>query len=728
MAGATSKLSILIDAKNQASGTLKEVERQVSSLDDAAGSAANGLSGLFQAAGIAGVGALAAGVASAAFELAQLGAEAARTETAFTRLASQAGQSADQMLAAMQTASRGMISDSELMIDANKAMLLGVADTGEELATLLQIAGERAKAMGTTTASAFDDLLTAIGRQSTMIADNLGITFSLEEAYQNYADTLGTTADKLTDTQKKQAFLNEVLRQSEEDLKAAQKSMGDTEGGIVRMTTAWTNFRTEVGKTIAPNVEQTGGDVANFLDWFGQTFLSDTANATRNVSNLTIAIKQMQDQLAGGMLQEGIRSNLEHDLAGAVNELRAMTGYNRQLKDDDITQTLMSEAHAAETGASSMEAMALKADNLARVLAGLKAQSDATASALAGIASAAIGAVHSAASAAVGIMPAAEIARIYGANTKQMEEQIKVMKSVGMTTDDIDFKMQEMAKKASLPFDIAVEAARAAEKQNTATAKSVDSLSQEYQDLAGKVQGVLSGALDPGVGVDPQDVLEKLGFPREDAINENARRLADIAANGLKDQDWLGEFKNEVPDIWNMIRLAQNPQEEAARLLQDFQDGLLTSPIDKEKAKEIVKRSILGDQNMAALATEIATELAAEMGIPMQEALAAAQGTLGGGKGMGSEAATTFSEDALAAMEDEDGGGSFVSTFVDQARAKYSLLATAGTDAAKTWGDAFLAKVGDSVPPALINLLTDLVTPEVINRMNQRGTLTGATP
>ena len=76
-----------------------------------------------------------------------------------------------------------------------------------------------------------------------------------------------------------------------------------------------------------------------------------------------------------------------------------------------------------------------------------------------------------------------------------------------------------------------------------------------------------------------------MGFPREDEINENARRLADIAKNGLKGQEWLDEFQSEVPDIWKMIRLAQNPQEEAARLLADFQDGLLTSPIDKENGQ-----------------------------------------------------------------------------------------------------------------------------------------------
>jgi hypothetical protein len=190
----------------------------------------------------------------------------------------------------------------------------------------------------------------------------------------------------------------------------------------------------------------------------------------------------------------------------------------------------------------------------------------------------------------------------------------------------------------------------------------------------------------------------------------------------------LGAFGDEVPDIWRMIRTAQNPQEEAARLLKDFQDGLLTAPIDKEKVKEIVRRQIMGDQNMGALANEIARELATEMGIPLQEALAATQGAMGTGTGAGSAAATAFSDAAASGLEQEDGGGAFVDKFTEQMRARYSLLMTAGRDAGKEWGAGFLAVVGDSVPPGLISLLVNLVTPGVMQAFAQKGSLEGAPP
>jgi hypothetical protein len=177
-----------------------------------------------------------------------------------------------------------------------------------------------------------------------------------------------------------------------------------------------------------------------------------------------------------------------------------------------------------------------------------------------------------------------------------------------------------------------------------------------------------------------------------------------------------------------MIRTAQNPQEEAAYLLRDFQDGLLTAPIDRDKAKEAVRRAILGDRNMAEMAQEIAEELAAEMGVPLQEAMKAAQGTLGGGGTLtaGSDAALGFADGADVGMQERNGGGALVDTFIAQARANYGKLATAGRDAGKQWGDSFLAYVGDAVPPSLIKLLTDLVTPQVAAKFAQQGSLTGA--
>jgi antitoxin component of RelBE/YafQ-DinJ toxin-antitoxin module len=709
MANATSRLQIQIDAKNNASPAIKGITGDLKSMDNAASTLSGGLGGLAAAAGVGGLLAIGEAAVSAAVDMAKTAAEAERLGTAFNSLASSAGESGNEMLAAMQEASNGTISNMELMASANRAMMLGVADSADEMAQLLEIAGARGKAMGLSMSQAFSDLVTGLGRQSAMILDNLGITVDAEAANEAYAKQLGVTAASLTDAEKKQALLNAVIADSTDILNANADAGEDLATSFERYEAAVTNAQVALGEAF-------GGPAAmalTILTGYLQSQIGLLEGEKQAAEAAAVALKN----LATG----------SHDVTSQTQAMAEAEG-----KADDVTRRLTfglgALGEAAHRAGDGMTAAELKASNLERTLAGLKAQSDATSAALAGISSAAIGALHSAASAAVGILPSGEIAKIYGQNAKALEAQQKAMEAVGMTTEDIDFRMQELAKKSALPFDLAVEAAREAEKANKATATSVEKLSEEYSNLQGKVQSVLAGALDPGVGVDPDDVLEAMGFPREDVINENARRLADIAKNGLMGQEWLDEFQNEVPDIWKMIRLAQNPQEEAARLLKDFQDGLLTSPIDKGMAKEIIKRQIMGDQNMAALANEIATELAAEMGIPMQQALAATSSTLGTGSGAGSQAAATFSEAAVAGLEEENGGSAFVSKFTDQMRASYSLLQTAGRDAGKMWGTEFLSVVGDNVPPGLIDLLTQLVTPGVMAKFAQQGTLQGTAP
>jgi len=151
----------------------------------------------------------------------------------------------------------------------------------------------------------------------------------------------------------------------------------------------------------------------------------------------------------------------------------------------------------------------------------------------------------------------------------------------------------------------------------------------------GSMQSSLQSSIESMVGGQLQGALSMdvtwpgMEGPRQDAINENARRLAAIMRDGLGDQEWLGEFKAEAPGIFDEIANSANPQQAAAKILQEFQAGLRPELLDKDAAKERVRQMILGEQSMAALAGEIAQELAQEMGISVPEALGAAQSALG---------------------------------------------------------------------------------------------------
>src|SRR5690606_27266169 len=159
----------------------------------------------------------------------------------FGTLATQAGQNANKMLAAMRQAADGTINDSELMLSANRAMLLGVANTADEMAQLLEVASARGKAMGLSTAEAFSDIVTGIGRMSPMILDNLGIVVDAAAANEAYARSIGKAADKLTDNEQKQALLNAVLKESADLVRENNAAGADAASQFERMDAAIQN-------------------------------------------------------------------------------------------------------------------------------------------------------------------------------------------------------------------------------------------------------------------------------------------------------------------------------------------------------------------------------------------------------------------------------------------------------------------------------------------------------
>ncbi|MGB5050235.1 MAG: hypothetical protein WBO46_14935, partial [Caldilineaceae bacterium] len=193
-------------------------------------------------------------------------AESARLADSFADLTVAAGGSSRAMLTAMRDASKGMIDDTSLMGATNKAMLLGVADSAGEMSKLLEIAGARAKAMGLSTQQAFGDLVTGLGRMSPQILDNLGITVDAEGAYQRYAESIGRAADALSDTEKKQALVNEVIRTSTTLLEANAGQGRDMAGSFERMDASLANAKDALGALFSPAAAAIAEKIADATD------------------------------------------------------------------------------------------------------------------------------------------------------------------------------------------------------------------------------------------------------------------------------------------------------------------------------------------------------------------------------------------------------------------------------------------------------------------------------
>jgi len=361
---------------------------------------------------------------------------------------------------------------------------------------------------------------------------------------------------------------------------------------------------------------------------------------------------------------------------------------------------------------------------------------------------------------------------LYAEGIGKIDEQWQALnKSVmegGMTQDEYTLKIAQLGSGAGDAFDEITQAnqdaeaamKKAASEGESAYKKMAREAEAAFDKLQGKVAGVLSGAMADIGGiniadllVDPKETDPKKQvslLPREDTISEDARRLADVAVKGFK-SPWYEYFKTEFPALFGQFVGANSGDElgvrqQAAKLLKSFQDGLEPELLDKEKAKERVRKMLIGEASMAALAKEIATELAAEMGAAapadLAESVNVALGVRGAGAGLGAGGADVAagagvsgsaagSAFATAAAEAAAGTGTKMISALDaqlRADANVNLIRTAGEAAGTNWGNAFMTTVGNNVPKALIDLITSLVTPQVVTYFSTQASLTGATP
>lgn len=672
-------------AKSASSGTAAATDG-FKQLDSAAGALAGGLQGLAGVIGLAGIAALGAQAVQAVADLAKLGAAVEQQTQALGMMASQAGTSGGAILAALREASNGTVSDMELMQSANRAMILGVADSAGEMARLMEVATARAKVMGMTTSQAFSDIVTGIGRGSPLILDNLGITVDLQAAYESYAGKLGIAASALDETQKKQALLNAVMVQSASIVAESANAPLNTAQNIDKANTAWSNFMANMGQGMTP--------YTNTFNQISASIGSTLADFVSQENELTWNLKQAQIELAAAMAvpftPNALIRKLESDVRyyrDALNELRGET--------DQVTQAQLSGEIAGRQYGYSLDGMSQAARQAAtdQQWLALAAQASAQAMQQSIAVSNQVRAKVGQAGSSMGAFTAGKSGGDAGlakqqAVTDQLNKQVDAWYAQGYNAQQInDVLLPGMISQLN-------ESERASYKVASGTAQISEAAreaEQAFDDMRSKVQGVLSGALNLGVG---EDAIINSILPREDAVNETARRLAAIARDGFAGQEWLGAFANDVPAMWEVLRTAADPRVEAAKILRDFQDGLRPELLDKEKAKELVRRAILGDQEMSALASEIATELAQELGSAAPANVEAlARQALGGAGGL------------LAGTGSQVGTISLAGAQVDETQA-----AGLGAQFKQSMLAGFLAAPGDFVTPIVTSIAEGMAT------------------
>lgn len=132
-------------------------------------------------------------------------------EAGFTRLGNISGQTAISMAKTIQTATGNAVSLEQALRSTAAGFSAGFST--DEMEGLAKIAKGASIALGRDLADSLDRLIRGTAKLEPEILDELGIFVRLDDAVNEYATSLNKAASALTDSERRQAFLNKALGQ-----------------------------------------------------------------------------------------------------------------------------------------------------------------------------------------------------------------------------------------------------------------------------------------------------------------------------------------------------------------------------------------------------------------------------------------------------------------------------------------------------------------------------------
>lgn len=302
----------------------------------------------------------------AAGDLAVVGANAALVRDRFDDLAVSAGTTGAALLNALRAASGGEISDLNLQLAANKAQLLGVADSADEFGVLMQVARDRAQQMGISTTQAFNDLVTGLGRGSALILDNLGITVSVTEANEAYAASLGKSASALTEAESKQALINAVLAQGKASLEATGGAADSNAASFAEAGASIENAKNKLGELlsygfapIAEQATQTANATAGLVDGI-LSIGTATASAAQLQAAAAAGAEAYNAALERGGTAAQAAAAYQKAHAEAMQEAAAMAAIYASAADAAYSANVQAALAAGQSAAIHQQATAVQ--------------------------------------------------------------------------------------------------------------------------------------------------------------------------------------------------------------------------------------------------------------------------------------------------------------------------------------------------------------------------------
>lgn len=253
---------------------------------------------------------------------------AAATEAALAGLASvvdATGRSFAQAEGFIKSYTEDGLVSATAATEAYKNMLLRGYDTSqiEQMMQIMKDAAVYNRQAGFTMDEAITRTAQGLRMENSLLTDSAGIQKNVAKMWQEYAKSIGTTANNLTDAQKRQAEFNGFVAEGGIYAGSAAKYMDTYGGRLAQLSASFLNLRVAVGNSIIPVISRVLPYIKAAVDaltrWFNRIALimsilfgvdisaqaKNTQDAMSGMADATNAAADAQQNLADSTANAG---------------------------------------------------------------------------------------------------------------------------------------------------------------------------------------------------------------------------------------------------------------------------------------------------------------------------------------------------------------------------------------------------------------------------------------